>query len=116
MKANTLEFQKIPSKVEYQGKRLKDYDLRFETWNVCTLHREGASAQLAEALMKYKTDITATQEMRCIRQGCKRLTSRDVYYSYHVDKHEFGCGSPSCLRVHACDRMNSHNTHQGNIL
>ena len=30
--------------------------------------------------------------MRWTGQQCKRLASCDVYYSCHIDKHEFGCG------------------------
>ena len=37
-------------------------------------------------------DITAIQKMRWIGQRCKRLAFYDVYYSCHVDKHEFECG------------------------
>ena len=92
MKTKTIASIKIPSKVDDHGKRFKDNDLRIGTWNVRTLHRVGASAQLADALIKCKTDITAIQEMRWTGQGCKRLASCDLYYSCHVDKHEFGCG------------------------
>ena len=56
------------------------------------LHRIGASAQLADALIKCRTDITAIQEMCWIGQECKMLAICDVHYICHVDKHEFGCG------------------------
>ena len=82
---------KIPSNVDDHGKHIKDYDLRIGTWNVRTIHRVGASSQLADGRNKCRTDITAIQEMRWTGQGCKRLASCDVYYSCHVGKHEFGC-------------------------
>ena len=53
MKANTLEFKKIPTKVD--GKRLIYWNME-HPW-------VGNSAQLADALMKCKADITAIQEM-----------------------------------------------------
>ena len=84
--------KKIPSKVDDHGKCLKDYALRIGTWDFRTVHREGASVQLADALIKYRTDITAIQQIRWIEQRCKSLPSCDVYYSCHVDKHVFGCG------------------------
>ena len=34
-------------------------------------NRDGASAKLAQTLIKCGADITAIQEMRWIRQGCK---------------------------------------------
>ena len=61
-----------------------------DSWNVHTLHRVSPCAQLADALIKCKTNITAIQEMRWIGQACKRLASCDMYYSCHVNKHEFG--------------------------
>ena len=85
MKAKTQEFTKITTKVDDHGKYLKDYDLRIGTWNVRTLQRVGASAQLADTLIKYKTNITAIQKMQWIGQGCKGLAFCDVCYSCHVD-------------------------------
>ena len=41
-----------------------DYDLRVYSWNIPTLNRDDAFAQLAEALIECKADITAIQEMR----------------------------------------------------
>ena len=87
MKSKTQKFIRIPSNIDDHGKRIKDYDLLIGTWNVQTFHRLGASAQLADALKKCRTDITAIQEMRWTGQGCKRLASY-----CHVDKHEFGSG------------------------
>ena len=75
--------KQISSKVGDHGKRLNDYDLRIG------LHRVGASAQLANDLIKCRTDITAIQEMRWIGQGCKRLVSCNVYYSCYLDNHKF---------------------------
>ena len=92
MKAKIQESIKIPPKVDYHGKRLKDYDLRTGTWNVRTQHKVGGSAQLAYALIKSRADIIVIHEMRWIGQVCKRLASSDVYSSCHVDNHEFGCG------------------------
>ena len=58
-------------------------------WNIWILLRNGASAQLADALIKCSADITAIQKMRLIGQGCKRQADWDIYYSCHA---EFGCG------------------------
>ena len=65
-------------------KRIKAHDFRICTWNVRSLHRPGAVTQLEEILRKYKTDITAFQEMRWT---C--LSFCDVYYSDHASRHEF---------------------------
>ena len=73
MKAKILESIKIPLKVDDHDKRLKGYGLRIDTWNIHTLHRMGAYAQLAGALIKYKANITAIQEMRWIGQGRKNV-------------------------------------------
>ena len=70
----------------------KDNDLRVCTWNIRTLNGDGASAQLADALIKCRADITAIQEMRWIGQGCKRQAHCDIYYSCHAERREFGCG------------------------
>ena len=45
-------------------KRIMDYGLRVCTWNIWTFNRNGAFAQLAEALIKCRADINAIQEMR----------------------------------------------------
>ena len=100
MKADTPEFKKIPSNVDDHGKRLKDYDLRLGTWNVLTLHRVGASAQVADTLMKCKTAVTVIQEMRWMGQSWQRLASCDVYYNCHVDKHEFIWGFVVNKKLH----------------
>ena len=84
MKTSTVASKKFPSKIDDHGKRLKDNDLRIGTWL-------GVCDQLADAPMKCRKGITAIQEMRWIGHGCKRLASCDMYYSFHVDKHEFGC-------------------------
>lgn len=62
----------------------------------------GASDQLANTLIKLRTDITSIQE-------------------FHADKHEFGCVFVVNKRlrhlwVYSCGRMNSHNSHRGKIL
>lgn len=44
--------------------------------------------------LKYKIDIG---------QGCKTLSSSDIAYSFHADKH----------LIHLCEPKNSHNPHQG---
>ena len=48
MKTPTIASIKIPPKVDDHGKSLKDNDLKIGTWNVRTLHRIGASGELAD--------------------------------------------------------------------
>ena len=74
------------------NKRIKAHDLRICTWNVRSLNKPGAVTQLEKVLRKYKTDITALQEMRWTDQGSTNLSSYDVYYNVHASRHEFGCG------------------------
>ena len=59
MKAKIQKSMKMPSNVDDHGKCIKNYDLRIGTWNIRTLHTVGVSAQLADALKKCRTDITA---------------------------------------------------------
>ena len=68
-----------------------DYDLRVCIWNIRTLNRDGASAQLAEILIECGADITAIQEIRRIGQGCKIQEDCNIYYSCHAEKREFRC-------------------------
>ena len=67
-------------------KRIKAQDLRICTWNVRSLNKPGAVTYLEKAPRKYKTDITALQEMRWTGQGRKNLSSFDVYYSGHASR------------------------------
>ena len=69
------------------NKRIKEHDLRICTWNVRTLNRSVAVAQLKNVLSNYK----ALLEMRWVGQGRTNLRSCDVYYSTHASRHEFGC-------------------------
>jgi len=62
---------------------------------VRSLNRPRAAEQLAEALVRYKADITAIQEMRWDGPGKKRLKECDIYYGdcYRENKQRlFGCG------------------------
>ena len=67
--------------------RIKAHDLGICTGNVRSLHRPDAVTQLKKILRKYKTDITALQEMRWTGQGQTNLSSCDVYYSGHASRH-----------------------------
>ena len=62
-----------------------DYDLQ-NTGTSEPLIGMVTSAQLAEALIKYKADITAIKEMRWIGQDCKSQEHCDVYYSCHAKR------------------------------
>ena len=55
-----------------QRKRIMDCDLRVCTWNIRTLNRDDASAQLAQTLIECVADIIAIQEMRWL-QNSRRL-------------------------------------------
>ena len=61
-------------------------------WNIRALNRDGASAQLAEALIECSADITAIQEMRWKGQSCKVHAHCAFYYGcyYHADRRKFG--------------------------
>ena len=83
---------KNPLNVEDHCKTIKDYDLQICTWNVRTLNGNGAIIQLADALKRARSDITALQEMRWLGQGCVKKKDCDIYYSGHAEKRQFGCG------------------------
>lgn len=79
----------IENSICNEKKRLQDYDLRTGTLNIQTLYRLDATAQLIDALKKYRTDITLTQIMRQIGHGFQRLPSCDMQYSCHERSENF---------------------------
>ena len=81
MKAKKQASEGTPFNDDDQRKRIMDYDLRVCTWNIRTLNRDGASAQLPKILIRCGADITAIQEMRWIGQGCKIKEYCNIYYS-----------------------------------
>ena len=85
MKIKTITLKKIPSKVDDHAKCSKDNDLRKCTWNVRIFYRVSTSAH-------WRMPSRNVGRHYWIGQGCKRLASCDVYYSWHVDKHEFRSG------------------------
>ena len=92
MKTEKHASDKNPLKVDDHCKTKKDNDLRICTWNIRTLNGNGGMIQLADALKRAKSDITALQEMRLPGQGCMRRNDCDIYYSGHCTKRMFGCG------------------------
>ena len=85
MKAIKQASEGTPFNDDDQCKRIMDYDLRVCTWNILTLNRDGASTQLAKALIECRADITVIQEMRWMGQGCKSQEHSDIYYSCHAE-------------------------------
>uniref|UniRef100_A0A1B0CNV0 Reverse transcriptase domain-containing protein n=1 Tax=Lutzomyia longipalpis TaxID=7200 RepID=A0A1B0CNV0_LUTLO len=69
-----------------------DNDLRIFSWNVRSLYRARAAAQLADTLSQYKADITAIQEMRWTGQGVLEKRDYNIYYSCHPKHHMLGVG------------------------
>ena len=84
--------ERIPLNIEDHCKTKKDNDLRICTWNVRTLNGNGVIIQLADALRRARSDITALQEMRLLGQGCIKRKDCDIYYSGHDKKRMYGCG------------------------
>ena len=86
MKAKKQASEGTPFNDDDQRKRIMDYDLRVCTWNIRNRNRDGASAKLAETLTECGADITAIQEMRWTRQGCKIRKYCNIYTTAAVRK------------------------------
>ena len=86
MKTKKLVWEGTAFNDDDHGKRIMDYDLRVCNWNIRILNRDGASAQLADALIKCGADITAIQEMRWIGQGCKIRKNCNIGCGFVVDQ------------------------------
>ena len=84
------------------NEQIMDYDLRICTLNIRTLNREGASAQLAEALIECRADITVIQQMRWIGHGYESQAHCNIYYMARIRLRVRGWPETStpCLRFH----------------
>ena len=71
-----------------------EYDTRICLWNLRTLNNTGGRLDLIKALTKYKTDITALQEMRWTGVGERedKRNKCDIYYSGDPEKREAEVG------------------------
>lgn len=67
-------------KTETNGKNKKAY-LRIATWNVRTLFRAGALANLTSTLKKYRIDILALQEVRWRGSDVLKTKEYTIFYS-----------------------------------
>ena len=62
------------------------------TWNVLSLYRSKALANLLDQLKPYKIDITCIQEMRWVGKGTIERKDCTVFYSCHEKEHRLGVG------------------------
>ena len=91
MKTKKLVWEGTAFNDDDHGKRIMDYDLLVCAWNIRSLNRDNASAQLSKALIKCRAGINAIQEMRWIGHGCKSKAHCDILYSCHAERREFVC-------------------------
>jgi exonuclease III len=65
-------------------------DMRFGTWNVRSLYREGSLITVVTEIAKYKLDLVGVQEVRWDRVDTKPAGEYTFYYGKGNENHELG--------------------------
>ena len=66
-------------------------DMRFGTWNVRRLYREGSLTAAARELARYKLDLVSVQEVRWDKGGTVR-EGDNFFYGKGNENHQSGTG------------------------
>jgi exonuclease III len=67
--------------------------MRFCTWNVRSLYREGSLKTVARELGKYKLDLVGVEEVRWEKGGTERAEGNTFLYGKGNENHQLGTGS-----------------------
>ncbi|PNF34309.1 hypothetical protein B7P43_G15813 [Cryptotermes secundus] len=68
--------------------KLKKVDTRFGTWNVRSLYRAGLFREVAEEILKYKSDLAGVQEVRWDRGGISPAGDYTFFYGKENENQE----------------------------
>jgi hypothetical protein len=67
-------------------------DMRFQTWNVRSMHRVGSLRAVAEEMSKYKLDLVRVWEVRWDGGGTEPAGEYTFFYGEGNENHELGTG------------------------
>ena len=93
LRISRLEMDGLPDDDLSQEIRIRNRKtpLTFATWNVRSLHRDGALEDLVAETTRYNIDVTAIQEMRWKNTGSRTVREGTFYWS-GKGTHEEGTG------------------------
>jgi hypothetical protein len=67
-------------------------DMRFGTWNVKSLYREGSLKTVSRELARYKLNLRGVQEVRWEGGGTEPAGEYTFFYGKGIENHELGTG------------------------
>jgi hypothetical protein len=66
--------------------------MRFGTWNVRSVYREGSLRAVAEEISKYKLHLVGVREVRWGGSGTEHAGDYKFFYGKRNENHELGTG------------------------
>jgi exonuclease III len=72
--------------------KARKMDMRFGTWNVRSLYRQGSLKKVSGELAKYKLDLVGVQEVRWDKSGTEPAGDYTFFYGNENADHHLGTG------------------------